>query len=384
MTSYKIELFCCHKMSIAKPYDDPKWERLRTVRLLGSGMMGSVYLTELPDDTQKYIVKIGKFFPADLKCGTKNFEGGTIWRTLLFYTTMAKKNKKIFRTWTIDYKIIDNCNDFKINRTKFKHPGDHGFWWSQMNEKGKRFHLKLAKSKYCLFSIQPFIANNGSLGDLLHNLHLQLRSEDNNPPPITIKPRMPFTKRAFYGWIATLMTQMYAMRKLNCTHGDVHPWNTLIIPGGCTFIDYSPIYHGYGKNWKSRCDDDIKALLNFMFITNHYDEHCRLNKIYGDKKYPIGYKEGQKDIKRFRSTNKYREIAAMIPGVPKSVLDPIVFMLAEMMFPNIVKLVTIPMFATEAVWHEIWLIEQDDVILFLNNAFSERGLDLVAKKFSKY
>ena len=51
------------------------------------------------------------------------------------------------------------------------------------------------------------------------------------------------------------------------------------------------------KNWDK--NEDFYSMYYLTHLMNHFDEYKRLNKKYGDKKFPVGHKYYLQDLKNF-------------------------------------------------------------------------------------
>ena len=378
-----------------KPYDNPKWNKMVIKRSIGKGWMGEVFVVECDG---LYVAKICKITPAMLKPIT-----GETWRELYFYTKIASKYKKELILYTIDYSIINTCNELNVKNSdgqkqQFKHPmSDNNTFFKNIPSKYKKLQRKLMESPYCLISIQPLIKS--------HMMKLYFDEMQNYVSPIKLaKPtkkicwmlksdfvnkRLYFTKRDFYGWYIDLMKQIALLHKIGFSHNDIHIGNILVLdaPVGCltrraTLIDYGLVNC---KKWrKYSIDNDIASLFFISRIDNHGREHKRLNAIYGDKKYPIGNAHYFNDIKKFMKSPICKHILHMCENISTKFKNEIAFHLAEMLMPEAMKLLESGTnYASQMSWTEMWLIDFEDVLMILEYGFKPNALPSLIEHFQQ-
>jgi serine/threonine protein kinase len=340
-------------------FTDSKYENIKIIKKLAQGMMGVVYIGSL--GCQKIIIKVSKIIPALMR---KNNE---VWKELNFYNNFAKENMDIIKIYTIDYKIIDNCNTLKIDGKIFKHPAPDDVI-NHMPLKHKKIHLALKQSKYCLINIMPYL--NGNTLEYYFN---KSRKADYKFAG--------FTKRTYYKWIVDLLKQIKFLHSNEYTHNDIHSKNIMIIDNTATLIDYG-LVSSKEHDKKYNQFIDYYSMYYLLCLNNHYDEHVRLNKKYGDDKYPVGHKYYLKDIKKFMKLSESTKFLQLCKNVPQEQKNYCAFDLAEMTMPDFMKNLMSPEYAHEINFKELYLIDYDDVLYYIDNIYT-KGVDNVIKHFNK-
>ena len=318
------------------------YEDIKIIRNIGNGMMGTVYLGQLGN--KKIAVKVAKIIPAFIR------PKGQIWRELEYYK-FAKKHKSQLHLYMLDYKIISNCGEFKIHGAPYKHPAaDDAI--NRMDEKYKKLHLALRDSKYCLVQIMSYIEGP--------NLKFYFDSALKKPH---------FTKQQYYSWYIDILEQVSFLHSKGYSHGDIHTGNITITKDKATLIDFGLVN---SRKWDAKWSVayDYISIYYLTHVMNHFEEFKRLNKLLGDKKFPIGHKYYLLDLKKFLKTKEskqFLELCKFVPGVHRK---HIAFDLADMLIPGFMKELCGAEYANELKFKELWLIDFEDVLFMLNNIFT--------------
>ncbi len=342
-----------------REYDDAKYDNLKILQPLGNGAMGRVFVCSL--GKQHYALKISKLIPSLMKP-----KSGEVWRELQFYTNMSAKMKKTLKLYLIDYKIVDNCNALPtINKRLYQHPitMKNIKEWPAYQQ---AIHRALIKSPFCLLQVMPILRGN-SLRHLLDETMKRSRSGVSKLKPST-KPILfsAFSKKQYYEWLIDILKQLQLLHKTGYIHGDVHPGNIMVLDSGdAVLIDYGLVN---SPKWSSKVSlmDDCDYLFYFTYMTNHYEEHVRMNAIHGNK-YQVSHAMYQRDLKKFLKTEEARYIAPLCEKVTAARRHDMMFSLAEMLLPDFIKHLTCGRYANEIIWHELWLINIEDALYMLRN-----------------
>jgi serine/threonine protein kinase len=341
---------------------DDKYENIKIIKKLKSGMMGSTFLAKL--NKTKLVVKVSKILLENLK------KNEPTWKELTFGTSFAKKHKKELLFYTKDYKIIENCNTFEIGGKVFKHPAfEHCNKDNLINiePNWRKVHEKLSKSKYCLINIIPYL-DGSDLQDFISKTILingKIHSDK-------------FNKKQYYGWFIDILKQIKLLHSNGYTHNDIHPGNIMILKSGkATLIDYGAIDN---KQWNSKSDKthDYTSLYYLTHASNHFNEIKRINKKYGQNKFPIGQKYYLQDLAKFMKTKESKQILGLCKSIPKKHQKHIAFDLADMLMPSFTKKIALAKYAGETNYMELWMIDIEDSLFYLDNIYTH-GIGVVIK-----
>jgi serine/threonine protein kinase len=269
--------------------------------------------------------------------------------------------------YTIDYKIVDNCDQLVIAGKKYKHPAPDKII-DDMPPKYKKIHQQLKGSKHCLINVMLFL-DGENLQSYLNRV----------APKYTISSPM---KWQYLNQFIDLLEQLKFLHVNGYAHNDIHNGNIMILKSGrATLIDYGIVD---SKKWNKKWSP-LNDYYNMFYITrkmNHFDEFIRLNKKYGDTKCPIGHKYYLQDLKKFMKTPESEQIMELCKHVPIEQRQHCAFDLAEMLMPEFMKTLQLPKLAAEANFKELWLIDFEHVLFYLNNVYT-KGIDVVIKYFKK-
>ena len=373
-------------MSLLKPFSDPKWKKLKKIKTIGKGWMGEVVLCRL--DKQLYVVKMSKVTEAHLKMKKKGIKTPEYWRELYFCEHYGGQSLILVRT--LDYEISDVCN--------FKHPmnASHNFY-RFLTPRDKKYHQQLAASPYCLMNIQPYFPSH-----ILRNHYEELwnfayrrtnnRIDTMKPPTAAIRwlkksefqdQHLYFTQKMFYGWIIDIMRQTEKLHSMGFSHRDIHSSNILILDAPINglhaiLIDFGRVS---GRVWGDfDPTGDIGHLFWLMGTGNYIHENHRLNKLYGDKKFPIDHKHYLRARKKFVKDPRFTHIIDLCAAVPEDQIFDCAFEIAEHEMGDEIKALMHPKYEKEIIWSRIWLIDRADVMYYLKHAWTD--LPAVIERFT--
>jgi hypothetical protein len=117
--------------------------------------------------------------------------------------------------------------------------------------------------------------------------------------------------------------------------------------------------------------------------TNYWDEMRRLNKKYGAK-FPLGYKYYLRDRAKFMKTPESKQMMELCRYVPDKYRKYTAFALAEMLMPDMMCRLQFGKYLDEADCKQMWLIDFEDVLFYLNNIFKGgHAIDRVIAHFEQ-
>ncbi len=358
-------------MELNSEFKHSKFNNMRIIKEIGAGFMGRVYLAEYGHNKTQVVVKVSKFLPKLYK------KPQNTWREFKFLNGFAVEHKKELKIYMMDHKLIDGTPIIK--NKPYEHPLSEEkmmeFVKRGMKKKYITLHNQLRKSSLHLYSIYPLIQ-----GKTL-KYHMDKINAANMP---TGRQLTQTQRKQIYGWFIDIMKQMKLLHENGYSHGDIHPGNTMITSDKkeCTLIDYGGVNH---KSWdsdsyKNNHNNDIAHVFYMMTITNHYDEHFRLNKKYGDKKYPIGHAEYMKELKKYLALPESRITMHICRNVPTSKKRHAAFQLGELLHPDTIRRLN-GKYSDELNFKQIPLINTTDQILYIEHAFMPGGLEYIINHF---
>ncbi len=234
------------------------FSKIKVIKKLGAGMLGTVYLIEYED--KKYAMKIQKIFEEEK---TKNMKF-PIWRELVFYSEVNKmppESQKFFCK-LYEYKIIEDCKHIQIRPKVFPNKLD--------------FFNKINKSNICIVLIMDY-KGPMNLYDFLQ-YHIP--------------------KKKVYSILLQVCKIILTLSNLKYSHNDLHPGNIMVhstIDKTFEIMKYKIPYYGlqlvaidYGNMTNQKYSDNYNFLQLteslFYIIMNKpkLEKNCRAQK----KKYP--------------------------------------------------------------------------------------------------
>jgi serine/threonine protein kinase len=189
-------------------FSDRAHDDIKIVKKIAQGMMGTVFSAQCAG--AKLIVKVSKILPQFLE--PKN----EVWRELEFYTNFARKHKKELLLYSIDHKVIKDCNSFKIAGKTYKHPAPDDVI-EGMPAKNKKIHMQLKQSDLCLINIMPRLDGK----ELKHHIER-----------IKFGAHGGVAKAGICGWFLDILKQLKVLHSNGYSHNDIHPGNVMVLDGG--------------------------------------------------------------------------------------------------------------------------------------------------------
>lgn len=332
-----------------------KYDDLTFIKELGQGRMGTVYLATFADVTstgavggEKVVVKVGRVLPRMMK------PGGQAYRELEFYRTFASRHRKQLRLYLLDYMVADPANvpfANKFNGKVYQHPVKDT---TDLPPQQRKLHEQLIKARHCLVQVLPYLEGK----PLTHYFDVWMKAG------LKVSDQ---SRRQYSGWFADILKQVRLLhstsRMLHSwggeeghTHGDIHPGNVMVLADGtATLIDYGNV---------DREDPavDLLGLYHMTHLMNHFDELRRVG-LASRANYMANLKE-------FGRTLEAQQMAALCSQVPAAHRKHVAFDLAEMLLPELMKSIIGGRRADELRFKQVWLIDLEDVLLFLNCAFA--------------
>jgi len=155
------------------------FDNIKIIKLLGTGVSGTTYLVSYKN--KKYTLKIQHIFESDIKN-----KKSCLWNEINFSKYVSKYSETFKRIY--DYKIIDNCNFVKNNKSiGLKIFG---------NKKVIQQYYNLQKSKFCIKFLGDYYKKE--LGQIIHKLNI----------------------KQIYSLLLQLLYGIYLLQKKKYTHND--------------------------------------------------------------------------------------------------------------------------------------------------------------------
>jgi hypothetical protein len=232
--------------------------KIKVIKRLGAGMLGTVYLIEYND--KKYAMKVQKIFEEE-KTRNKKYP---IWRELVFYSEVNKmppESQKFFCK-LYEYKIIEDCKHIQIRPKVFPNKLD--------------FFNKINKSNICIVLIMDYKGHMNLYEFLQHHI----------------------PKKKVYSILLQVCKIILTLSDLKYSHNDLHPGNIMvhsttektfeIMQHKIPYYDLQLVAIDYGNMTNQKYSDNYNFLQLtewlFYIIMNKpkLEKNCRMQK----KKYP--------------------------------------------------------------------------------------------------